>query len=81
MAEDELKTMLAVERVKERRTARQHGPACGEVGQLVACTAWSEKTLKHHGGNGEQRGRGEEAQFTVHGGRFLFFSNSHSSTQ
>ena len=63
-AEDELKMMSAVECVKERRTTRQHGPGRGEVGQLVACTAWSEKALKRHGGNGEQRGRGEEAHIS-----------------
>ena len=33
MAEGELKTMSAIERVKERRTARQYGPGRGEAGQ------------------------------------------------
>jgi len=43
VAEGDLKTMSAVERVKERRTAWQHGPGRGEAGQSVACTAWHEK--------------------------------------
>ena len=80
--EGELKTMSAVERVKERRTARQHGPGRGEAGQSVAYTAWREKVPSRDTAAPMSRERrGEEAQFTVHGGRFLFFSNSHSSTQ
>ena len=43
VAEGDLKTMSAVEHVKERRMARQHGPGHGKASQLVACTAWREK--------------------------------------
>ena len=55
MAEGDLKTMSAVEHVKERRTARQHGPGHGEAGQSAACTAWREKVLRGHGDGEEQR--------------------------
>ena len=61
-AEGELKTMSAVECVKERRTARQHGPGHGEAGQSAACTAWSEKVPSRDGGASMGReGRRERA--------------------
>ena len=61
-AEGKLKTMSAVERVKERRMARQHDPGRGEAGQSVACTAWREKVPSRDGGAGMGReGRREGA--------------------
>ena len=61
-AEGELKSMSAVERVKERRTARQHGPGRGEAGQSVAYLAWCEKVPSRDGGAGMGReGRREGA--------------------
>lgn len=49
-AEGELKTMSAVEHVKERRTAQQHGPGHDEAGQSVTYTAWHEKVPSRDGG-------------------------------
>ena len=61
-AEGELKSMSAVERVKERRAARQHGLGRCEAGQLVACTAWREKVPSRDGGASMGReGRRERA--------------------
>ena len=60
--EGELKTMSAVERVKERRTARQHGLGRGEAGQSATCTAWREKVPRGHGDGEEQR---EEKKLTA----------------
>ena len=60
--EGELKTMSAIERVKERRTARQHGLGRGEAGQSATCTAWREKVPRGHGDGEEQR---EEKKLTA----------------
>ena len=54
--------MSAVERVKERRTARQHSSGRGEAGQSAACTAWREKVPRGHGNSEEQR---EEKKLTA----------------
>ena len=82
-AEGELKTMSAVERVKERRAARQHGLGRCEAGQLVACTAWREKVPSRDTAAPMSRERrGEEAH-----GRLLFmeadfiFSNYSQTVQ
>jgi len=62
VAEGDLKTMSAVERVKERRTTRQHGPGRGEAGQSVAYLAWCEKVPRGHSDGEEQR---EEKKLTA----------------
>ena len=79
VAEGDLKTMSAVERVKERRTARQHGLGRGEAGQSVACTTWHEKVPMATATVRNRERREESLRVTVAQVRifiFIFFKNT-----
>jgi len=79
VAEGDLKTMSAVERVKERRTTRQHGPGRGEAGQSVAYLAWCEKVPMATATVRNRERREESLRVTVAQVRifiFIFFKNT-----